>query len=292
MSDSTISQGRNVGKYLASPIILLLPIILVTALSGKGVDFSGIPPTLLAGLACIYFVTSGFYVILCQRGKIKAAIAVGLVVDGTLAVFFSSAFGSPLVFSFLGFLVVIAGIVTGISEATPSGESLFARKVDRIVPTNVSIDELRRIIESIQFPCVFMERDEKGGERIISFNKSFADSFQLDRGRILGSSLESLLPLDPGKSKVNYDGEEWAVKRTVKGRQILIMLSPALRAQEASKIEVFDAIDLATGLYVIGFMKYKAKGDVESANRGKRRLSAALFKLTFPAGSTPGVTDE
>jgi GGDEF domain-containing protein len=60
------------------------------------------------------------------------------------------------------------------------------------------------------------------------------------------------------------------------------MFSPIQRSKEASTIEVFDAIDASTGLYAAGFMKYKAKSDIESVNRGKRKLSAVLLKLTFP----------
>jgi GGDEF domain-containing protein len=292
MSDSTIGSKGNAGGFLVSPIVLLIPIIIVTALTGKSFDFSKISPTFTIGLTCIYLVTTGFYLILFRRGKKKAAMAVALVIDGTLAVFFSSAFESGIAFNFIGFVVVIAGIAIGIAEATPSGESLFARKIDRIVPSNVSVEELRRIIESIQFPCVFMEKDEKGGERIVAFNQPFANDFKLDRGRILGNSLDALLPIERGKSNVKHEGEEWVVKRTVRGRQVLMMLSPVLRAKEAAKIEVLDAIDPSTGLYVYGFMKYKAKADVESANRGKRRFSAALFKLTFPPGSIPGVSEE
>jgi GGDEF domain-containing protein len=292
MSDSAISPGRNVSKHLVSPIVLLIPIILITAFSGKGFDFSGISPIFAIGVAFIYLIASGFFIILCQRGKTKAAIAVALATDGMVVIFCSSAFDAPMAFNFIGFLAVIAGIVTGISVATPSGESMFARKIDRIVPTNVGIEELRRIIDSIQFPCVFMERDGNGGEKIVAYNQPFVDDFKLNRARIMGSSLDALLPIEPGKSRVNYEGEAWTVKRTVKGRQVLMMLSPVIKEREASKIEVFDAIDPSTGLYVVGFMKYKAKADIESANRGKRRLSAALFKLSFPPGSTLGVTEE
>jgi GGDEF domain-containing protein len=292
MSDSTMGSRGNAAGFLVSPIVLLIPIIVVTALTGKGFDFSNFHPALTIGLTCIYLVTASFYVTLFRRGKKKAAMAVALVVDGTLVIFFSLAFDSGIAFNFVGFAAVLAGIIIGIAEATPSGESLFARKIDRIVPTNVSVEELRKIIESIQFPCVFMEKDEKGGERIVAFNQPFASDFKLDRRRIPGSSLDSLLPIEHGKSSVKYGGEEWVVKRTVKGRQVLMMLSPVLRAKEAAKIEVMDAIDPATGLYVYGFMKYKAKSDVESANRGKRRFSAVLFKLTFPPGSTIGVSEE
>ncbi|MDR1136904.1 MAG: hypothetical protein LBK91_01155, partial [Synergistaceae bacterium] len=71
-----------------------------------------------------------------------------------------------------------------------------------------------------------------------------------------------------------------------------MMFSPILRSKEASKIEVFDAIDLATGLYVEGFMKYKAKSDVESINRGKRKVSVAFFKLSFPKDAAIGISED
>jgi GGDEF domain-containing protein len=271
---------------------MLLPIILITGFTGGKFDLSLILAEFGIGVGVIYCITVGFYLILCRSGKTKAAIAVALVTDGVLLIFFSSAFGSGMAFNFLGFLIVIIGIVIGMSVATPSGESLFARKIDLIIPSSMSSDDLRKILDSIQFPCVFMERGNDGGERIIAYNQPFADNFNPERENILGRSLDDLLPVEFGKSQVNVGGEEWVIKRTVRGKQILVMLSPAMRSKEASKIEVFDSIDASTGLYAAGFMKYKAKADIESANRGKRRMSAALFRLTFMPNAGIGVNEE
>jgi hypothetical protein len=275
---------------MISPLVLLVPIILVTALAGK-FDLSRISPVFAMGAGVIYCVTAVFYVSLCRAGKAREATPVALVADGALVVFFSSSFDCGPVFIFAGFIVVIAGIFAGIYVAVPSGGGMFARKADSILPNDVGVVELQRIIDSIQFPCVFMERGDEG-EQIAAFNQSFAESFGLDKGAILGRQLESLLPVERGKSQMTHGDEEWVVKRTAKGRQTLVMLSPVMKSKEAAKIEVFDAIDVSTGLYTAGFMRYKARADIESANRGKRRLSAALFKLTFPPGSTLGISDD
>jgi GGDEF domain-containing protein len=292
MSDATIGNGRGFYKYAISPVALIVPIAALAAITGKGFKPAGVPGVFTAGVAFIYLILTYFYVMLCRTGKMKAAVAVTCVTNGMLLIFFSAMFGSGILLSFLGFIVVISGIAVGISLAVPSGESLFARKIDRIVPTGISVGELRKIIDSIQFPCVFLEKNDSGVERILTFNAPFVSDFKLDKKKILESSLESLLSLEPGTTQMKYDGEEWVVKRTTRGKQILMMFSPVVRSKEASKIEVFDAIDPATGLYVEGFMKYKAKSDVESINRGKRKVSIAFFKLSFPQGVTIEVSEE
>jgi PAS domain-containing protein len=290
MSGSTAGGGK-VSVTLVSPIVLAIPIILVTALAGK-FDLSAVPPVFAIGVGVMYFISTGFYVNLRRGGRTKAAVAVGLVIDGALLIFFSSAFGSGIALSFIGFVVAIAGIAAGISATSAPGVSMFARKIDSILPDNMSLDELRKIIESIQFPCVFMERGEGDEEIVVACNQQFADTFGLKRGKILGSSLGELLPIEFGKSQFSVGGEEWVMKRTAKGKQVLVTMSQVIRTKEETKLEVFDAIDPATGLYAAGFMKYKAKADVESANRGKRRMSVVFFKLSYPPGAAVGVSDD
>ncbi|MDR3278940.1 MAG: hypothetical protein LBT23_00345 [Synergistaceae bacterium] len=292
MSASTLGGGSGVFRYLVSPVVLIVPVVLIAALVGKGFYLSGIPSVYIAASACIYLILSSFYVILCQRNKNRAAYSVAGLTDGMLVIFFSAAFQCGITFSLLGFVIAIAGMMGAMSLAMPPSESLFARKIDLIVSSGVSVDELRKIIDSIQFPCVFMEKEDEGTERVIAYNSHFADDFGLDRKKIIGSSLESLLPLKAGMAQIQYGTEEWVVKRTVKGKQVLLMLTPAEKPSKPPKIEVFDAIDLPTGLYVEGFMKYKARSDIESVSRGKRRMSAALFKISFPSDATSGVSDD
>ncbi|MDR1509320.1 MAG: hypothetical protein LBS53_06740 [Synergistaceae bacterium] len=292
MGNTTIENGRGFYKYAISPIVLVVPIAMIAAMTGKGFEPSGVPSLFIVGVSCIYLIMTCFYVMLCRGNKTKAATAVACVTDGMLLIFFSVMFESGMALNFLGFIVVISGIAVGISVAIPSGESLFSRRMDQIVPNGIGIGELQKIIDSIQFPCAFLEKNESGSERILAFNAPFANDFRLDKKKILESSLESLLSLEPGTAQMKYRGEEWVVKRTTRGRQILMMFSPVVRSKEASKIEVFDAIDPATGLYVAGFMRYKAKSDMESINRGKRRVSIAFFKLSFPSGATIGVSEE
>jgi hypothetical protein len=269
-------------KYIISPITLLFPIVIITAITGRDFDHIYVNPVFIVGMACVFLIMAVFYLMLCGGNKMKAAVAVAGLTNGVITIFFASIFDSGIFFIFAGFLIVIFGIITAMSMIVSPRESLFARKMDVIVSNNVGIDELRKIIESIQFPCVFMERNKNSAEKIVAFNASFADSFRLDRKGILGNSMDALLPIVPGMEHLKRDGEEWVIKRTVKGKQILLMFSPAAKAKEAAKIEVFDAIDLSTGLYVEGFLKYKARSDVESINRGKRKISVVLFKIIFP----------
>jgi GGDEF domain-containing protein len=292
MSDPSIGNGRGYYKYVISPVALIVPIAAIAAMAGKGFKPAQVPNIFLVGVSVIYLILTFFYVALCRGNRMKAAVAVACVTNGVMMIFFSAVFEAGMALYFLGFIVIIAGIAIGISVALPAEESLFARKIDRIVPTGIGIKELRKIIDAIQFPCVFLEKNETGDERILAYNAPFANDFKLDKKKILETSLESLLNLEHGTSQMKFSGEEWVVKRTTRGRQVLMMFSPILRSKEAAKIEVFDAIDPSTGLYVEGFMKYKAKSDVESVNRGKRRVSVAFFKLTFSHSEMNGVSEE
>jgi hypothetical protein len=290
-SDVSAKHGKGALKYAVSPIILLLPIVLITGFVGK-FDLFDVKTEFIVGVAAVYIILSGFYVTLCQRGRGNAAVAVGCITDGMMLIFFSVAFKSGILFNFLGFIVAIVGIFAGISAATPSGESLFARKIDRIMPHSVGMEELQKIIDAIPFPCVFMERAEGGDEQIVAYNPQLAGNFGLGKKNILGKTLDSLVTMELGTNRVIRSGEEWDVRRTVRGRQVLVMFSPVLRSKEASTIEVFDAIDVSTGLYSAGFMKYKAKSDIESVNRGRRKLSAVLLKLTFPPGAELSINED
>jgi GGDEF domain-containing protein len=69
------------------------------------------------------------------------------------------------------------------------------------------------------------------------------------------------------------------------------MLSP-VEAKAPTKIEIFDSIDPTTGLYAVGFMKHKARSDIESIIRGKRKMSAVLFRLSYRNTSTMEPSDE
>jgi hypothetical protein len=290
-SDISAKRGKGALKYAVSPIILLLPIVLVTGFAGN-FNLFNISAEFIVGVAAVGVILSGFYVTLCERGRESAAVAVGCITDGMMLIFFSAAFKSGAFFNFLGFIVAIVGIVAGISAVTPSGDSLFARKIDRIMPRSVGMEELQKIIDAVPFPCVFMERAAGGGEQIVAFNPQFAENFELEKKNILGKTLDSLVTMDPGTNRAIRSGEEWDVRRTVRGRQVLVMFSQVLRAKEASTIEVFDAIDTATGLYAAGFMKYKAKSDIESVNRGRRKLSAVLLKMTFPPSAELSISED
>ncbi|MDR1132588.1 MAG: hypothetical protein LBL05_00405 [Synergistaceae bacterium] len=290
-NDVRIKRSRGALKYAVSPIIFLLPAVLLTGFAG-GFGRFDMEPEFVVGMLAVYIILSGFYLTLCRRDRESAAVAVGCITDGMVLIFFSAAFASGIFFNFLGFIVTIVGIVTGIIAATPSEESLFARKIDSIMPYSVGMEELQKIIDAIPFSCVFMERAEGGGEQIVACNPLFAENFKSSKKDILGKTLDVVVTVEPGTDRVVHLGAEWAVNRTVRGKQILVMFSPVLRSKEASTIEVFDAIDVSTGLYAAGFMKYKAKSDVESVSRGKRKLSAVLLKLTFPPGSELGVNED
>ncbi|MDR3166211.1 MAG: hypothetical protein LBU13_11630 [Synergistaceae bacterium] len=278
-------------KYAVSPIVFLLPIISITAFAGD-IAFFDMRPEFIVGMAAVYLLLSVFYLMLCRRGREYPAIAIACITDGMMWVFFSVAFESGIIFNFVGFMMIIVGIAVGIFAATPLEESLFARKIDQIMPPSVGMNELQKIINAIPFPCVFMERADSGGERIVAYNPQFTEDFKLGKNSILGKTLDSLLTMNEETGRVIHFGEEWTIKRTVRGKQILVMFSPILRLREASTIEVFDAIDVATGLYTAGFMKYKAKSDIELVNRGRRKLSAVLLKLTFPSGSGYNINDD
>ena len=292
MDESTIHHNRSILMHLMSPLALAVPIILVTGFVGSfSFNLSGIPPFLAAGVVIIFCIMSGFYILLCRLGMLKPAMALGLATSGMMVLFFSFAFDSGIICNLVGFMTVIAGIFAGMSAAAPV-ETMFAKKSELIVPQNLSVNELGKIIDAIQFPCVFMERGKNRTERIVAYNQPFALEFDLDKSKILGSELDSLLPIEPDNLHIKHKGEEWVIKRTARGRQILTILSPAMRSKEAAKIEVFDAIDVSTGLYAADFMRYKARSDIESVNRGKRRLTAVVFSLAFPPEVAIGIPDE
>ena len=290
MSKSTIRGKRSLLTYIFSPLLLAAPIFFVTGFAGR-FDLSGIPPILAAGVVIIFCIMSGFYTLLCRLGMIKPAMALSLATNGMLVIIFSLAFDSGIFFDLLGILIVIAGIFAGMSAAAPI-ETMFAKKIENIMPQNLDVGEINKIIDAIQFPCVFMEREKNGIERVAAYNQPFALVFGLEKGKILGSTLDNLLPIEPDNLNIKHKGEKWVIKRTARGGQILTMFSPEMRSEEAAKIEVFDAIDVSTGLYAAGFMKYKARSDIESVNRGKRRITVALFKLTFPQEIAAQMSDD
>jgi GGDEF domain-containing protein len=217
--------------------------------------------------------------------------AVSAIANGTLVLFLSVLLKNEAAFTLVGFFIMLGGMLLAITSLTPEEESLFARKVDNIISKNVDIAELKKILNSIHYPCVFLEKNPRGDEEIVASNISFADIMELEEKDLLGARIKDVLPehLDDGKYKRGND--IWVVKRTVRGRQVLLMLSP-VEAKAPTKIEIFDSIDPLTGLYMVGFMKHKARSDIESIIRGKRKLSVVLFRVSYQNVSEVEPSDE
>lgn len=275
-----------------SPIFLLLPIAGLLFLLGKGVNMSVYPSLFAIFFAYVFLALALVYWMLCKKNNLKAASAASAVANGVLFVYLSGIFQSPEIFSWFGFALLFVGMLRVITLAAPPTETLFARKVDSIVSQGVDIADVHKILDSIPFPCAFLERGEKGQECVAATNASFASLVGSDKSKIGGQALDSLLPAPVIDGNMKHAGSEWAMKRTARGKQALVTFTPAEKPGQAIHFDVFDAIDPLTGLYAAGFMKYKARSDIESVVRGKRRMSVALFKLSFHKTTGNEVTDD
>jgi GGDEF domain-containing protein len=278
-------------RVILSPVTLLIPIVGICTLFSGGVNFDALPPFFSMGIVSLYVLMVVAYVIIGKKNRLKVLAAVSAIANGALLLFLSALLSNGTAFTVAGFFIMLSGMLIAITSLTPEEESLFARRVDNIISKNVDISELKKILNSIQYPCVFLEKNQKGEEEIIASNTSFADIMEVSGKDLIGVGIRDVLPehLDDGKYKRGND--TWVVKRTAKGRQVLLMLSP-VEAKAPTKIEIFDSIDPTTGLYVIGFMKHKARSDIESIIRGKRKMSAVLFRLSYPNTSLVEPSDE
>ncbi|MDR1483166.1 MAG: hypothetical protein LBI74_11130 [Synergistaceae bacterium] len=274
------TENEGLYRIMLFPLTLLVPIVIICALFSRGVDFDALPPFFSMGIISLYVLMTVAYIVIGKRNRLRPMSAISAIANGTLALFLSEVFKVGTAFTMAGFFVMLAGMLLAITSLTPEEESLFARKVDNIISKNVDIAELKKILNSIHYPCVFIERNSRGEEEIVASNISFADIMELGEKDLIGVKIRDVLPehLDDGKYKRGND--TWVVKRTARGRQVLLMLSP-VEAKAPTKIEIFDSIDPLTGLYMVGFMKHKARSDIESIIRGKRKLSAVLFRVSY-----------
>ncbi|MDR3355477.1 MAG: hypothetical protein LBO21_10590 [Synergistaceae bacterium] len=278
-------------KIILTPLTLLVPIVGICTLFSGGVDFDALPPFFSMGIVSLYVLMVVAYTIIGKKNNLKAMAAVSAIANGSLLLFLSALLSNGTAFTMAGFFIMLSGMLLAITSLSPEDESLFARRVDNIISKNVDISELRKILNSIHYPCVFLEKNQHGEEEIIASNTSFADIMEIGEKELVGVRIKDVLPehLDDGKYKRGND--TWVVKRTAKGKQVLLMLSP-VEAKAPTKIEIFDSIDPTTGLYMAGFMKHKARSDIESIIRGKRKMSAVLFRLSYPSTGSVEPSDE
>ncbi|MDR3330990.1 MAG: hypothetical protein LBT08_00035 [Synergistaceae bacterium] len=289
------SRGGGNDKFynlLLSPLVLLIPIAIVTAAFSSGVNVYDFHPSFVAGGVCVYIMMGIVYAMLGKKRGTKAMAAASAISNGTSLLLLSIFFGDSPVFTMAGFVILLVGMMVIVTSIAPQGESLFARKVDNILSQNVEISEFKKILDSIQYPCVFLEKNPNRGDEMMAANSAFVKMFGLNDKNIMGGKIDTVLPEYDDNSVFKHKGEQWQVKRTVKGKQILLMLSPLPKTKEALKIEVFDSIDPLTGLYMIGFMKHKARSDIESIIRGKRKMSVVLFRLVFNVSEVEPSDDE
>ncbi len=279
-------------KILMSPILLLLPITGFVFLCGKGLNMSVYPTHFNIFIAYVYLTLALVYGLLCRKNNIGAASAASAVANGVLFIYLAGILQAPDLFSWFGFLLIFAGMLRVITLAAPATDVLFARTTESIVSQGVDVSDVRKILDSLPFPCVFLEKDEKKQERIIAANLPFASMVKQEKAKVEGATLESLMLSSAAGEGMKYNGSEWAVRRTAKGKQALVTFSPAEKPGQAPHFDVFDAIDPSTGLYAGSFMRYKARSDIESVVRGKRRMSVALFKLSFHKATEAVEEDE
>ena len=274
-------------KIAISPILLLFPIMGIAALFGRGLDLTVFSPMAIVGASFLFILMSAGFLATSQMEEPKAMVGVSAVTCGLTIVFFTYLMEVGPLFGYIGFFVLISGLIVLLSMVSQPLESLFVRQVDYIVPNSVKVSELQKILDSIRFPCAFLEKNERNEEIVLACNDHFVRMIAEEKpGKGAGSRLNDLLPYtSEGKVLKLYD-TDWEIQRSTKGKQTLLTLTPVPRIAPSGKVEVFDSIDPETGLYFNGFMKYKARSDIELINRGKRKLSVVLFHL-LPGNTSP-----
>jgi hypothetical protein len=278
-------------RIVLSPVALFIPIAGICAFFGDGMDWGAFPPFFAMGVVSLYILMGVAYVMLSGRKSLRVMAAISAIANGSLLMFLSEFLHAGTVLTCAGLFIMLAGLLLAITSLTPPGESLFARKIDNIVSKSVDISELKKILNSIQYPCVFLEKGPGGVEQIVAFNTRFVELSGFEDKSLRGAQIDAILPENQEDGKFKHENETWVVKRTAKGRQALLMLSP-IQSKVPTKIEIFDSIDPITGLYVVGFMKHKARSDIESIIRGKRKLSVVLFRLSYQKNSAVEPSDD
>jgi hypothetical protein len=120
-------------KILISPVVLLIPIMGITAAFGRGGGFYQFHPYFVTGVVCLYIMMSITYAMLSRKKSFTAVTATSAVANGTSIIFFSILFRDGVLFTAIGFFVLMAGMMMIISSVAPKSESLFAMKIDAIV---------------------------------------------------------------------------------------------------------------------------------------------------------------
>jgi hypothetical protein len=162
-------------RLILSPVTLLIPIVGICSLFSGGVNLDALPPFFSMGIVSLYVLMVVAYVIIGKKNRLKVLAAVSAIANGALLLFLSALFTNGTAFTMFGFFIMLGGMLLAITSLTPEEESLFARRVDNIISKNVDISELKKILNSIQYPCAFLEKNQRGEEEIIASNTSFAD---------------------------------------------------------------------------------------------------------------------
>jgi GGDEF domain-containing protein len=167
------------------------------------------------------------------------------------------------------------------AQIIPSAPARFTQVGADLLPESVTHQEVKKLLDAMNFPCAFLKIGEDGEERIISANEQLTNILGKKESQIREAPFSSIFPNNENSGLMKISNKEWTINRTTRGSQTLFMLIPVAKAKEQVSHGPTDAIDHETGLFTPLFLKYRANADVEACRRYGRKLSVVLFRISF-----------
>lgn len=267
-----------------------------TVLARSKGAFLGLPAPLLAAFVFLYIGMSFAYLSFMKQGMRDAARSVALMGAGLSCVFVSCEMGAHVVIGWAGALLVIAGVVFGLTHIAPKQTKRFAQTDRDLFPDTIGRSEVKAIMSTIIFPAAFLEVDDEGVERVVAGNDPFAAILGRATDKLAGVKFADLIPPDVEEMPVRFADAEWVSHRTSKGRQTMFMLSPTVSVKEPepspAQVSSGSLTDAETGLYTTAYMNSKCESDVALCRRYKRQMSVVVFKICFDEKNIVVPSDE
>lgn len=299
---ASISKG-GASKWLdrlAWPPLLGVVVLGIVMLLNRGRSISiahSDPMPIIVAFGLLYVGLIYAYPMLLKQGSRGASKAAVLVADGLSIVFLTWLFRAPTFIGWIGAVLMIGGVIFGLTHMTPKQPQRFAQISSGLLPSNIGKTEIKAIMSTIIFPAAFLEMNDEGEERIVAANDPFAAVLGRVADKLAGVKFADLIPPDVESQPVRFADAEWVAHRTAKGRQTMFMLSPSVSVKEpepapAAFVGDGTLIDAETGLYTQFYMKYKCESDLALCRRYKRQFSVVVFFIDFSEKNLVSPSDD
>ncbi|HCA40384.1 MAG TPA: hypothetical protein DEP01_01995, partial [Aminobacterium sp.] len=214
----------------------------------------------------------------------KGFFSLHLIAQGTLILFLTQHFGNPAFLNWVGIAMATVGILLFFNQYMFS-QSDRQTPIAAPVQSSKTTEESHSIPDISRLPLPSLIANSKG--TVLSANDPFLSLMPPESSKkVIGESISETLPLN--SDTVALGGKSWDIQQKQGGDDLFFFFLTEENTeykQTSTSDPISSILDPATGLYTKSFGERRLAEELDRAQRYRRWLSAALFKLDFHYGS-------